>query len=140
VIRGRSPHYGKFTRTFPEDADGDALYQVANQGSDLSQPMEIDFVVAVPSESAGKAVARSAGTAGYLTEVAADEDGEWIVYCTRTMIASYEAIVKAQEDLGQLAAPLGGEPDGWETAGNAADSVQPLPGSHGERLGGRGGW
>jgi len=140
VIRGRAPHYGKFTRTFPEDPDGDALFQVAAQGSDLSQPMEIDFVVAVPSESAAKAVARSAGTAGYVTEIAADEDGELVVYCTRSMVASYEGVVNAQEELAQLAAPHGGETDGWETAGNAEDTVEAPPLSHGQRLGGRGGW
>jgi hypothetical protein len=142
VIRGRSPHYGKFTRTFPDDEDGDALFQVAQLGSDLSQPMEIDFVVAVPDEASGKTVARAARAAGYVTEVATDDDGEWICYCTKEMVATYEAVVLAQEELRQLSAPYGGEPDGWETVGNAPDE----PGDElpqltvAERLGGRGGW
>jgi hypothetical protein len=143
VIRGRAPHYGKFTRTFPEDPDGDAIYQVANLGSDLSQPMEIDFIVAVPDEAAGKAVARAARGADFVTEVATDEDGEWIVYCTRTMIASYEGVVTVQEELRRLAGPLGGEPDGWETAGNVSEAEAEARReeiSHGQRLGGRGGW
>ncbi len=143
MIRGRAPHYGKFTRTFPEDPDGDALFQVAKLGSDLSEPMEIDFIVAVPDEAAGKSVARAARAEDFVTEVGTDEDGEWIVYCTRTMIASYESIVGAQDELRALAGPLGGEPDGWETAGNVTEEeaeAQRQALSHGQRLGGRGGW
>ena len=142
MIRGRAPHYGKFTRTFPDDEDGDALFAVAKQGSDLSRPMEIDFVIAVPDEKSGMAVARAASKAGFATEVATDDEGDWICYATREMIPSYQGIIEAQEQLRQLAAPHGGEPDGWETVGNAPDE----PGdetpsiSVAERLGGRGGW
>jgi len=141
VIRGRSPHYGKFTRTFPDDPDGDALFQVAQLGSDLSQPMEIDFIIAVPDEAAGKSIARAARAAGYATEVATDDNGDWICYCSKEMIATYEAVVLAQEELRDLSAPHGGEPDGWETVGNnpeGPDEIEPL--SVAERLGGRGGW
>jgi hypothetical protein len=141
VIRGRAPHYGKFTRTFPDDPDGDALFQVAQLGSDLSQPMEIDFIVTVPDEASGKTIARAARAAGYATEVATDDEGDWICYCSKEMIASYEAVVVAQEELRQLAAPYGGEPDGWETVGNAEGDGPSLPSvSVAERLGGRGGW
>ncbi len=141
MIRGRSPHYGKFTRTYPDDEDGDALFQVAQLGSDLSRPMEIDFVVAVPDEASGKTVARAARASGYVTEVATDDEGDWICYCTKEMIASYEAVVLAQEELRQLSAPYGGEPDGWETVGNAPDEEDEAPTvSVSQRLGGRGGW
>ena len=140
MIRGRSPHYGKFTRTFPEDADGDALFQVAKLGSDLSQPMVIDFVVAVPDEKAGLGVAKKARAAGYATEVATDDDGEWICYCSKEMIANYEAVVVAQEELRSLSASFGGEPDGWETVGNASGEPDYQPVNVSERLGGRGGW
>ena len=140
VIRGRSPHYGTYTRTFPEDPDGDALFQVAKAGSDLRLPMEIDFIVAVPDQAAGKAVARAAQAAGFAPEVATDEDGEWVVYCTREMIATYQGVVAAQEELRGLAAPHGGEPDGWETAGNEPTEEERRELSHSQRLGGRGGW
>ena len=145
MIRGRSPAYGKNYRRFPDDADGDALFQVEAAGSDLSQPMDIDFAVLVPDEAAADDVAEDAETAGYTTEVVWDEEaGEWTVYCTKTMVATYEAVRTAQEDLRAIASPHGGVPDGWETAGNApeggttAEERREL--SHGERLGGRGGW
>lgn len=103
----------------PDDADGDALRRVEEGGSDLSKPMTIDFFVAVPGESSGQAVAEAAEAAGFETEVDQDdESGEWTCYCTRFMPATYEGVVRAQEELRQLAAPHGGVPDGWETAGN----------------------
>jgi regulator of RNase E activity RraB len=140
VIRGRAPHYGKFTRTFPDDADGDALFQVASLGSDLSEPMEIDFVVKVPDQAAGQKVARAANAAGYVTEVATDDEGDWITYCTKEMVATYEAVVDAQEELRQLSSRYGGEPDGWETLGNAPDDYEAPSVTVAQRLGGRGGW
>lgn len=140
MIRGRAPHYGKFTRTYPDDADGDALFQVASLGSDLSEPMEIDFVVKVPDQASGQKVARAANSAGYVTEVATDDEGEWICYCTKEMVASYEALVDAQEELRQLSRRFGGEPDGWETLGNAPEDYETPGVSVAQRLGGRGGW
>lgn len=37
---------------FPDDADGDALRRLVNDGSDLTKPMLIDFQIAVPTEEA----------------------------------------------------------------------------------------
>ena len=145
MIRGRSPAYGKYYRRFPDDADGDALFQVVAAGSDLSEPMDIDFAVLVPDEAAADDVAEDAEAAGFTTEVSWDEEaGEWTCYCTKTMIASYEGVKGTQEELRALAAPHGGVPDGWETAGNAPEGgpseEERREISHSERLGGRGGW
>ena len=76
------------------------------------------------------------------TEVATDDEGDWITYCTKEMVASYEAIVDAQEELRQLSRRHGGEPDGWETLGNAPEEAgDETPSiSVSQRLGGRGGW
>ncbi|MEJ7764442.1 MAG: ribonuclease E inhibitor RraB [Acidimicrobiales bacterium] len=144
MIRGRSPAYAKTYRKFPDDADGDALFQVMASGSDLDQPMDIDFAVLVPDEAAADDVAEDADAAGFSTEVSWDEEaGEWTCYCTRTMLATYDLVRTAQEELRAIAAPHGGVPDGWETAGNAPDgpsSEERREISHSERLGGRGGW
>ena len=109
---------------FPNDADGDALRRVLKHGSDLSRPMEIDFTVDVPDQTAGQAIAEAAQKLGYKTAVARDdESGEWTCYCTRTMIAGYEALVEAQSDLNRLSQPFGGFCDGWGTFGNARNEV-----------------
>jgi len=146
VIRGRSPLYGKNNyRRFPDDADGDALFQVVAAGSNLDEDMDVDFAVLVPDEAAADDVAEDALEAGFDTEVTWDEEaGEWTCYCSKTMVASYESVRAVQEELRALAAPHGGVPDGWETAGNAPEGGSTMEErretSHGERLGGRGGW
>jgi regulator of ribonuclease activity B len=109
---------------FPDDADGDALRRVADDGSDMSKPMEIDFTVAVPGESAGKAIAERAGLLGYRTKVARDrEDDAWTCYCTKRMLATHEGVVAAQAELQAISVPFGGHCDGWGTFGNQ-DVVQ----------------
>lgn len=116
---------------YPLDADGDALRRLERHGSDLSRPITIDFAVDVPNDEAGRAVAQAAAAAGYRVEVVYDEgeetDGDdeeyarsWTCYCYRDMIATYEAVVAAQEELSRLAQPHGGWCDSWGSVGNAA--------------------
>ena len=99
---------------YPDDADGDALRRLVQAGMDLSRPITVDFMVDVPTRAAGRAVAEAAEKAGYETAVEQDdEDGAWTCYCSRNMIASYAAVVAAQEELTRLSEPHGGYCDGW---------------------------
>jgi regulator of RNase E activity RraB len=116
---------------YPNDADGDALRRVAADGSDMSKPMLVDFMVAVRDGESGQNVAAAAAHLGYRTQVMQDsseEDDEanaypWTVYCTKKMTLTYEAVVAAQAELDRLSQPYGGYIDGWGTFGNAeADS------------------
>lgn len=109
------------SKTFPNDADGDALRGIAQSGSDLSQPMSVDFQVGVPSEAAGAALGKVASQRGYSISVYASPECDlpWTCECTKTMLATYEGVIAAQAELATLAAPFGGRPDGWGTAGNA---------------------
>ncbi len=103
---------------FPNDADGDALRRVAAMGVDMSEPMDIDFFVEVPSREAGERVADLAFRAGYLTILDHDEeDDAWTCYCTKRMVPDYGAILGAQRELDELSGPLGGRSDGWGTSG-----------------------
>lgn len=105
--------------SFPNDADGDALRRVVRGGSDMSKPMEIDFTIDVPDEGAGRAIADRAGLLGYRTKVGHDgEDDAWTCYCTKLMLATYDGVVAAQEELEAISAPSGGHCDGWGTFGN----------------------
>ncbi len=104
---------------YPRDADGDALRHIAESGSDMSKPMDIEFAVAVPSDVVGRQVAIVAKQCGYRPTVYHDEqDGSWSVYCTRRMLATYESIIAAQAELDELSRPLGGYSDGWGAFGN----------------------
>lgn len=92
-------------------------------GADMSRPMEIDFVVAVPMREAGEAVARLAAHSGYRTELVHDEeDDEWVCYCRTVMLLTYSRIVAAQCELDELSRPFGGRSDGWGTFGDPIDA------------------
>jgi hypothetical protein len=104
---------------YPNDADGDALRRVAACGNDMSRPMDIDYFVVPPDPSSGRAIAEAASRAGYRTElVEDDEDGSLTCYCTKRMLATYEGVIQAQQELDELSGPLGGCTDGWGTFGN----------------------
>lgn len=104
----------------PHDADGDRIRQLAAEGSDLAEPMSVDFFVAAPSEQVGRAVAEAAEKLGYRSHV--DRDGQadaWTCYCAREMVVTYEAVTAAQQQLDAFCRPLGGTVDGWGSFGNA---------------------
>jgi len=104
---------------FPNDADGDALRRVAESGADFSRPMRIEFSIAVPSLEQARAVAEAVSQHGYDPDTVVGDDTNTVsVYCARTMLASYEAVVSAQEYLNQVVAMFGAECDGWATYGN----------------------
>lgn len=104
--------------------------------------MSIDFVVVFGDQSEGREIATATKAAGYNAQVVKDENGDLICYCTKTMVATYEAVVAAKSELDGLVSPLGGEVDGWETAGNGDgepySTVAENP--HFLQFGGRGGW
>ncbi len=107
---------------YPNDATGDALRRVADDGHDMGKPMKLDFAVAVSEEAAGRLVAQAAIARGYSPRVARDDlDGSWTVYCTKLMLATHESITAAEAELDALAKPFGGYGDGWGTFGNADD-------------------
>jgi hypothetical protein len=104
---------------YPADADGDALRQVAGSGSDMTQPMTIDFSLAVPDEAAARRVAAAAELLGFDPSIHEDpEKRSWSVYCSRSMLATYDGVVAAQAQLNEMAAPHGARCDGWASFGN----------------------
>lgn len=104
---------------FPEDSDGDALRRVKKHGSNMDEPMKIEFSVDVPSKDSGIAVAERSATLGYETNLFYDEETDrWSVYCAKAMLATYENVVNGQVELNEIAIEHGANCDGWVTAGN----------------------
>jgi hypothetical protein len=125
--------------TYPDDADGAALANLAEQGVDMSQPLDFDFPVAAPDEAAAIAIQQALAAAGYASEVEYDEgdadDGDedefgpddedemdaddeevgpsWAVYVNLQMVPEYDEVMRIQAELDRLAQPLGGYSDGW---------------------------
>lgn len=116
---------------FPDDADGEVLAELAALGIDLTQPLQIEFHVAVPDEETANTTCQALIDAGHESHVEyddgepteadsfdADEDDDevepsWTVYVNKNMVPDYDEIVRIQAELDALARPLGGYCDGW---------------------------
>jgi hypothetical protein len=115
--------------SYPNDADGAVLADLAARGVDMSQPLLIEFPVAVPDEPTAKKTLQALTKAGYESHIEYD-DGEpddtgeiasddeeygpsWTVYANIRMIPQYTEIVRIQAELDRIAQPFGGKSDGW---------------------------
>ena len=113
---------------FPDDADGAVLADLAAQGVDLSQPLLIEFAVAVPDEPSAQNTLEAMTNAGFNSRIEydegepdfdpeADDEGEfgpmWTVYADVLMVPQYDEIIRIQAELDRLAGPFGGNADGW---------------------------
>lgn len=107
---------------FDQDAKAvtqQALDDIAADGVDMSQPLEMDFFVVVPSEEVGHQMAAKAELIGFETSVEEDEEsGEWTCYCTKTLIPTLDTVFDIEEHLDDLAEPLGGFSDGFGAYGD----------------------
>ena len=61
---------------FPDDATGDALRRLQADGSDMTQPLEIDFHIALPSREAAETFAAEAREMEFTTEVERNEQAQ----------------------------------------------------------------
>ena len=107
------------SRLSDEDTQ-DALLRLAQQGSDLSRPMLIDFFVVVPSYAAGQRFADEIRAQDFATSLERDdEDQTWTCYCSTTLVPEYSAITDVEKKLGEIAKKHGGHLDGFGSFGNA---------------------
>ncbi|MCC9608172.1 ribonuclease E inhibitor RraB [Blastopirellula sp. JC732] len=117
--------------TYPDDADGQAIAEIAAAGVDLSQPLIIRFAIAVPNQSSAEASLHALAQNGYPGEIDFDEgepdfdeaedDPEefgpmWTVYVEMVELLTYDNVIRIQNELDQLVEPHGGKCDGWEVA------------------------
>ncbi len=114
---------------YPNDDDGNVLADLAAQGVDMTQPLDIEFPVSAPDEASANSIEKALIDAGYECIVEyddgeLDEDDEtaeddeefgpmWTVYVSVEMIPDYDEIIRIQADLDRLSGPSGGICDGW---------------------------
>jgi hypothetical protein len=99
---------------FPNDADGQVLKSLYDDGVNFSKPQNVDFFVAVPDEANGKQILNILKENGFECELTFDDDSEeWTCYCYLQILLKYEDIIQIQNRLGELSEPLGGYSDGW---------------------------
>ena len=106
--------------SIPNDADGEILRSLAENGNDLSKFMVIDFHIIVPDQNTGAFLGDEGRLAGYKPELFYNEDVDEItLQASKLMLPEYQALIDAQVELGRMALPHGGTIDGWGTMGNA---------------------
>lgn len=115
-------------RRLPKDADGEALQNIAADGSDLSKPMYINFQVAVPDEKSANALGAVASKLGYRVSVYESPKCTlpWTCECSTRMVATYEGVIAIQAELATVSEQFGGIPDGWGTFGNGPTGQPPV--------------
>jgi hypothetical protein len=105
--------------TYPDNADGRTLRGVEESGSDMASPMVIDFAVSAPNEAAARLAADIVEEHDFDPSLYQDEDtGAWSIFCSRSMLATYEGVTAAQATLMELLEAHGCRCDGWSSFGN----------------------
>jgi hypothetical protein len=105
--------------SYPADDDGDALRAVAGDGADMSKPMLIEYSIDVPDVERAGSLAELIASRGYVPDIFVDDEtGSISIYCGKTMLATYDGVVAAQDELNTLCIAFGANCDGWITAGN----------------------
>lgn len=93
----------------------DALHRMAMSGDNLNMPRDIDFSVIFDSQASAREFCRLVFQDGIRTDChRSDNDSPvWDVTVTSNMVPTSEAISLMEDRLARLAAPLGGQNDGW---------------------------
>lgn len=103
---------------FPNDADGDALMRLYEDGVDLSKPHMVDFFIAVLDMVNGEKIRSIVEIEGFECSLKKDETDTWTCYCSKSLVLNYELLIEIQQRLDKLSQPYGGYCDGWGTFGD----------------------
>jgi hypothetical protein len=107
-----------------EDGEDEAtragLRHLAEDGSDLTRPMVVDFFVVVPDEAVGHVVVVRTAPMGFASRLERDdEEDAWTCVCSVTIVPTFERVRALERLLDRLARELGGFADGFGSFGNA---------------------
>lgn len=107
-------------KKFPDDDNGNVLWQFRTEGDALTEPREIDFTVIFPSEEAALEFSVICLRSGFKVEMEESpeeerqEDGlNWSVTVYTHAVPTHPDITALEQSLGEHAAPLGGRTSGW---------------------------
>ena len=113
---------------FPDDENGDVLRRLQSDGDDLTQPRDIDFIVAFPEGRAAQEFAAQMQRSGYNVVVEQNNTSEqflWDARIIRNMVPTHEAITGFEVELEELASPYQGRNDGWGCLTQSGSSNPP---------------
>ncbi|KIL45032.1 ribonuclease E inhibitor RraB [Jeotgalibacillus soli] len=99
---------------FPNDADGQVLKTLYNEGINFKKPHNVDFFIAVPNKKKGEMVLEVLKNNGYNAQLEQDDEtDEWTCYCSKKMQLKHGELVAMQKKLDDLCRPYEGQADGW---------------------------
>lgn len=102
--------------TFPDDENGNVLWQMALNGVDLSYEREVDFALVFPNRDAALefgAVAFRNGAKVQLSQYEENLEFPWQVYVHAVMAPTHENLTHFESMMGSVAEKVGGKNDGW---------------------------
>ena len=101
---------------FPNDDNGDVLWQMFQDGDDLSEPHEIEYSIAFSSKDKAEKCALFLLQEEQKISLFIDEESEsaeWIITIYVYMEPEYSDIVDLEEWFTKIANDYDGEYDGW---------------------------
>jgi|SRR5579884_1366199 len=107
---------------YPDDDNGNVLRRMAEQGKDLTEARDIDFVVVFEQASSAEQFAKHFRELGYKVSVedtSSFEDAEkednfpWDVIVVKHMVPTHEGITNFEDLLQSVADRWNGHNDGW---------------------------
>ena len=99
---------------FPDDDNGNVLWQMHNDGDDLTAAHEIEYSIAFQQEDKADQCAVYLLKEEQKISLFEDEEtGEWIITIYVYMEPEYADIVDLEEWFSKIAGKFGGEYDGW---------------------------
>ena len=101
---------------FPDDDNGNVLWQMAEDGDDLTEAHEIEFSIAFQTEEQAEKCALYLLKEEQKISMFEDDDSdtaEWVITIYVYMEPEYSDIVDLEEWFGKIAEQHGGAYDGW---------------------------
>lgn len=94
--------------------DAAVVRQLEQAGSDITATHEIEFFLYFPSVDAAERGAAALANRGFSTEVRQGADGNaTLCLAKKRMVPDVDELTRLRVELGEIAANLGGEYDGW---------------------------
>ena len=107
-------------RDYPNDDDGEVLYRLAKEGTDLSLKREIEFTCRASDSDAANRIIKALDSYGYNSTTFVDDgpggSGNVSVYASMLMLPDYGLLLAEQNRLNAILKFHGTSCDGWVTA------------------------
>jgi hypothetical protein len=100
--------------------NADTIRRLVEDGSDLSRPMEVEFVAMLTGPCDVGEIGEAVERLGYSVEFYLDEEDDAVeCVCRRTMLVSEGTVETCERELATLFERFGAVLDGWGSPGNA---------------------